>query len=165
MSILSKPSSAVHVSILFITAGALIDVWSGIWCWYLTMHSPTNDISWFLCWGLILTGLVLVGIGFTLGQIGRAARTAELPPVEVTAAVAQAEKTAAAVAPVLAAAPSPAPVVDAPAAVQLPPDVGNNPGVGSRPLVAAPALAESAHVVPVRHALCQPRSQRAISPE
>jgi hypothetical protein len=139
MSILTRPSSAVHMSIIYITAGALIDVWSGTWCWYLTMHPPTTDTPWFWCWGLILTGLVLVGVGVTLGQIGRAARDAELPPVEVIAAVAQTEKAAAVVAPVLAAVP-PAPLVGAPVA---------------EPLAAAPAAVEFARVAPGRHGLSQ----------
>jgi hypothetical protein len=123
MSILSKPSFAVHMSIIYITAGALIDVWSGIWCWYLTRHTPDSDFPWYFCWGLILTGLVLMGIGFTLGHIGRAARDAELPPVEVTGAVAQAETTAAAIAPVVAVANSSAPLVAAAGPAPLPPVV------------------------------------------
>lgn len=118
MSILSKPSSAVNMSIIYITAGALLDVWSGIWCWYMSGHAPASDLPWFLCWGLILTGFVLMGIGLALGQIGRAARDAELPPVEVTAAVAQVDKTAAAVTPVVATASPPAPIVAAPVSVK-----------------------------------------------
>jgi hypothetical protein len=152
MSILSKPSSAVHMSIIYITAGALIDIWSGIWCWYLIRNAPEGDASWFYCWGFILTGLALVVIGMTLGRIGRTARDAELPPVEVMATVAQVEKTAAAVAPVVAVADAPAPFVAAPVLAQPLKDAG------SIPLVAAPGPAQLPPVVPVRHASSSGRS-------
>jgi hypothetical protein len=102
MPILSNPSGAARTSVAYITIGALTDVWSGVWYWYLSEHPPERDVAWYLCWGLLLTGSVLVVIGLALGRIGRAARHAELPPEEVTAAAVQSEQTAAARAPLLA---------------------------------------------------------------
>ncbi|CAN5295844.1 hypothetical protein BH10PLA2_BH10PLA2_22070 [soil metagenome] len=102
MPILSTPSSAARTSLIYITTGALIDIWSGIWFAYLRRNSPVSDITWFLCYGLILTGLTLVVLGLAIGRIGRSARHAELPPQEVTNAVAEVDQTAAARAPIVA---------------------------------------------------------------
>ncbi len=116
MAIVTKLTSG-HVPVIYVTAGALIDVWSGIWCLYLAKHDAADDLSWYVCWGLILSGLVLVAIGLTLGQIERASRNAQLAR-EAAAAVPQAETTAAVIAPALAATNAPAPLNGAPASMQ-----------------------------------------------
>ncbi len=90
MPVLSKPSSAAKVAVKFITIGALLDVWSGIWFYYMNHHTPASDASWYVCLGFLLTGATLVVIGLAIGQISRAARHAELPPKEVV----EAEKAA-----------------------------------------------------------------------
>ena len=51
---------------------------------------------WFWLVGLFLTGLTLVIIGLLLGQIGQAARRAEMPPSDVINAEARIQQTAAA---------------------------------------------------------------------
>lgn len=90
MPVLSKPSAAAKTAVKFITLGALLDVWSGIWFYYMNQHAPKSDVSWYVCLGFLLTGATLVIIGLAIGQIGRAARHAELPPKEVV----EAEKAA-----------------------------------------------------------------------
>jgi hypothetical protein len=102
MPILSQPSPAARTSLMYITIGALTDVWSGIWFVYLRQNSPENHYVWYFCYGFLLTGLTLVVIGLAIGRIGRSARHAELPPEEVTAAVAQVDQNAAARAPMIA---------------------------------------------------------------
>lgn len=102
MPLLSKPSTAASAAVMYVTVGALIDVWSGTWMWYMTQHAPSFAWAWYVCLGLLLTGLTLVVIGLGIGSIGRAARHAELPPPEVTATEQQAEKDAAARAPIVA---------------------------------------------------------------
>jgi hypothetical protein len=99
MPILSKPSSAARTALIYITVGALMIVWSGIWFVYLGNNGPVRPVTWYFCAGFMLTGLTLLGIGFGLGRIGRAARHAELPPPEVTAAEIQVGQNAAAQAP------------------------------------------------------------------
>jgi hypothetical protein len=89
------------MAVLYVTAGALIGVWTGTWYWYLHNHPPVEDRPYYWCLGFFLTGLTLFVIGLTLGQIGRAARHAELPPVEATPAAEKAELDAAARAPIL----------------------------------------------------------------
>jgi hypothetical protein len=80
MSILSKPSGAARTSITYITAGALIDVWTVIYWVYLNRHPEGHsDASYYWVYGFFFTGLVLLVIGLALGRIGRAARHAELP--------------------------------------------------------------------------------------
>ena len=91
MAILSRPSSAPGTSLTYITIGSLTAIWSVVWYWGF---QPSRSWS-FVCFGLFVTGLVFLLIGFTIGQIGRAARTAELPPSEVTPAAVQAHQAAA----------------------------------------------------------------------
>jgi hypothetical protein len=102
MALLSKPSSAARAALAYVTVGALAVVWTGIWFVYLERNPPHTDAPYYWCTGFLITGLTLLAIGLGVGRIGRAARTAELPPPEVTPAVANAEQTAAARAPVVA---------------------------------------------------------------
>jgi hypothetical protein len=112
MAILSKPSSAARTSLIYITVGALMDIWSAVWWWYLRNHQPDAPAGvWYVCGGLFLTGLVLLAIGLMVGHIGRSARHAELPPPEVTRAEANAEQNAAARAPIVAPVAAPGAVV------------------------------------------------------
>jgi hypothetical protein len=136
MPLLSKPSSAAHLSLLYITVGALLGVWSGIRYVYLRNHDVGNfTTEYYWCAGLVLSGLVLLIIGLALGRIGRAARHAELPPEEVTGAEANAVQNAAARAPIVATtnpAVQPPPVVPAvPPVTQVPTGV---PVAASQPL-------------------------------
>lgn len=84
--ILSKPSKAAHMAILYVTIGALLMVWSGVWYAWM-MHTtapdpsqPHNDGYLYLCYAIFFSGLTVFVIGFALGRIGRAGRTAEMPP-------------------------------------------------------------------------------------
>src|SRR5262245_19854425 len=74
MALLSRPASAAYLSLVYITVGALIDVWSGIWYWYLTRNPPVQESTWYWCYGFILTGFVILVIGLAVGRIGRSAR-------------------------------------------------------------------------------------------
>jgi len=106
-------------------------VWTGVHFAYLHKHPPQNDSTYYWVTGFMITGLALLIIGLAVGQIGRQARHAELPPPEVTAAEANAEQKAAARAPIVA------PVNPATPAM-APPAQGNVP--------AAPAVAPAAPV-------------------
>ena len=87
---------------IYITLGVLTDVWSGIWYFFMRSHPPAADSTWYWCYGFLLTGVALVVIGLAIGRIGRSARHAELPPDEVTPAVANTEQSAAERPPVIA---------------------------------------------------------------
>lgn len=75
----SKPSMAARMAIIYITIGALLGVWSGIWYFYLKRHDG-SELLFYWCYGFFFTGLTLMIIGLALGRIGRAARHAEAPP-------------------------------------------------------------------------------------
>lgn len=98
MTLSANPSA--RAALLYITVGALMDVWAGVWFWYMrTAHPNDRDGSWwFICTGLFLSGLVLIVIGFLVGRIGRGARSADAPPappgVAQQAAAAQAASAA-----------------------------------------------------------------------
>jgi hypothetical protein len=92
MPMLSKPTSAAQIALVYITLGALIGVWTGVWYWW---DPPQTTAASFWLAGFALTGLTLLIIGLAVGQIGRAARHAELPPPEVTPAAVKAEQSAA----------------------------------------------------------------------
>jgi len=92
MPLMSKPSSAPHIALFYITVGALLMVWASVWYFFY----PPEGVGKLIDAGLFFTGLVLLIIGFAVGQIGRAARSAELPPKEATRAEAQKDQTAAA---------------------------------------------------------------------
>lgn len=97
MALLTKPSKAAYASLMYITLGALTLVWSGIWYWFMRdAGTPSDSVRWYWCYGFLATGLVLLVIGLGIGQIGRAARQAELPPPEAAPAEAQVQATAAA---------------------------------------------------------------------
>src|SRR5262249_34016549 len=97
MPLLSQPSSAAKTSLPSITLGALLVVWPCIW--YLYLHANPEGVpprTWYINYGLLATGLVLLVIGLAVGQIGRSARHAELPPPEATHQEAKIDQTAAA---------------------------------------------------------------------
>jgi hypothetical protein len=84
LPIFSKPSSAAPTSLVYITIGALLTVWSAIWFLYLRQHPPAHEFVNYVDLGMLLSGVVVVVIGFKVGPMGRMARQAELPPSEVT---------------------------------------------------------------------------------
>lgn len=97
MALLSKPSSAARTALIYITIGALLTAWTAIFWWYLH-NKPADEVplrTWYICYGALATGIILFVIGLAVGQIGRSARHAELPPPEATPAEAKADQAAA----------------------------------------------------------------------
>ena len=111
MAILSTPSGAFPVALIYITVGTLIDCWT-----LVALYFYPPETAWGNFWtvGFLATGTALLVIGLLLGRIGRAARTAELPPEEVTLDVSDAERRAAENPPVVAATPVAPPDFGAP---------------------------------------------------
>jgi hypothetical protein len=103
---MSQPSSSAKTSLAYITLGALLLVWTGIWYWYLHNHPEgVQTRTWYICYGLMGTGAVILIIGLAVGEIGRQARHAELPPPEVKNQEARIDQNAAARPVVVAAQP------------------------------------------------------------
>src|SRR5262245_39981890 len=92
--LMSKPSGAAPATLVYITLGAIMTVWSGIWYMYLSNYPPSHQAINYICYGFLITGIVLLLIGIILGPISRWARHAELPPVEATGTAMQSEQTA-----------------------------------------------------------------------
>jgi hypothetical protein len=85
--ILSKPSSSAPTSLFYITLGALMTAWSAIWYFYLNRVDSDRQGLFYLCTGFLVTGLVLLTIGISIGPLARQARKAELPPTEAMGTV------------------------------------------------------------------------------
>jgi len=99
MSMLTKPSGAFPTSLIYITVGTLVAVWMGVSMYF---YYPESDFGRFLLIGTLASAIAILIIGLLLGQIGRAARHAELPPEEVTQVVATTDETAASNPPAIA---------------------------------------------------------------
>ena len=124
MSMLSNPAFGPRLAVTYVTIGALIDVWTGVWYYAFSQPgSPGGDLSpnaWFWVTGFFLTGLTLMVIGLLIGPLGQYARKSELPPTEARQPEAQIQATAAA---------TPSPVVQGQPAVQGQPVAQGQPGV------------------------------------
>src|SRR5262245_17507918 len=79
MPLVTKTSPAAQTALYYITAGALVLVWSGVWLVWLWGHTDSSSTSYYFCTGTILTGLALLVIGLLLGPIGKASKPAEQP--------------------------------------------------------------------------------------
>jgi hypothetical protein len=94
MPILTRPEFGPRTALIYVTVGALIDVWTTVW--YFTHEDYRSTLTHFWVIGLVLTGVIFVVLGLLLGRIGQAARAAELPPHEVVHSEAEIQKIAAA---------------------------------------------------------------------
>ena len=125
MAMMTQPSFGPRTAVMYVTTGALLVVWTGVW--YVSNHNGASpQMTSFWIPGLFLSGLALLAIGMFLGPLGRAARKAELPPAEATNAEARIQQTAAARTAPVAITPSPGTAVP-----------GNGTNVKPAPAVAA----------------------------
>jgi hypothetical protein len=134
MPTLSKPSTAARTALIYITVGTLMVVWTGVWRTFLHHYPPENDSTYYWCTGFMITGIALVILGLAVGQIGRSARHAELPPSEVISEHAQVQQPVAAAPPIDGPVTPAAPVVRPQAHVAT--SSGPVPNVRSGPPVA-----------------------------
>jgi hypothetical protein len=79
----TKQAAAAKTSLAYLTVGALTIVWTVIWYLYLRNNGAAQN-TYLWVYGFLATGVVLLIIGFAVGQIGRSAMPAETAP---TAAV------------------------------------------------------------------------------
>ena len=75
----SKQASSATTSLIYLTLGGLIDVWSVVYFCYLRTHVGT-DIAYLYVYGFFFSGVVLFLIGLAVGRIGYSARSAEVAP-------------------------------------------------------------------------------------
>jgi hypothetical protein len=127
---LSHPAFGPRVALIYVTTGALTCVWTAVYYFAygrgkMSDGNPADDnTTWFWVVGFFLTGIVLIVLGLFLGQLGREARKAELPPEEVTKDEKDINQTAAAtphpVVPTPGMVPGMAPQVPQPVAPTVP---------------------------------------------
>ncbi|MFO0927141.1 MAG: hypothetical protein U0736_08875 [Gemmataceae bacterium] len=102
-----QPSRSTQLSVLYITIGVLLTIWSSVW-YYFLRHAEYSTDNWryYVCIGSLFSGIALLIIGLLLGRIGREAQRADVPigylPPATTPVV-----PAAPAAPVATAAPAP----------------------------------------------------------
>lgn len=77
-SIGQKATSAGPTALTYITIGALLSVWSGIWYVYEQNTANASRGVYYICAGLLLTGIALLAIGFVLGRIAHKAHSVEI---------------------------------------------------------------------------------------
>jgi hypothetical protein len=75
-----QPSSPARTALIYITSGAFIVIWTGVWFVYLYNNHPQNNNVFYWCTGFLVTGLTLAFIGLVLGRMNRSARQAGLLP-------------------------------------------------------------------------------------
>ena len=80
MPFTKSTTSAGGTALIYVTAGSLIVIWSGMWFAYLYNHPPRESSTYYWCTGTLITGAALFLIGIGLGRIRRAARQAEPMP-------------------------------------------------------------------------------------
>ena len=83
MWLYNSGTSSARISLTYITLGAMSVVWTCVWYVYLFNNPPERHGVFYLCGGFLVTGLILILIGFGLGHIGRSAQRADLPPQQV----------------------------------------------------------------------------------
>jgi hypothetical protein len=103
MPMLSHPAFGPRTALAYVTGGTLLCVWTAVW--YYTREYELTRSQWFWVAGFFLSGMTFVILGVILGPLGRAARQAELPPVEATTAEAAIQQAAAANPPAVMTAP------------------------------------------------------------
>jgi len=122
-----------------------MDVWAGVWYWYMhSIQDGNRDGSWwYVCIGLLLSGVVLMVIGLLIGRIGREARHADAPPAtateaQLTANARAANANATTAANIAANAPTAGtPMYVAPSPIPAGVPVAGNPNVGTAAVPAA----------------------------
>ncbi len=73
----SKPSSAAPTALVYITIGSLLTVWSGVWFLYENNTEGSHRGIFYICGGLLLTGIAMLAIGFSIGKLHKKAQEGE----------------------------------------------------------------------------------------
>jgi hypothetical protein len=74
----SKPSAVAPAALIYITLGALLSVWSGVWFLYENNTANASRGVFYLCAGMLMTGIALLAIGFGLGKLAHKAQSVEI---------------------------------------------------------------------------------------
>ena len=72
---LPSTSSAARTALVYITVGALLVIWTGVWFVYLRNSAPENAAPYYWCGGLVITGITLIVIGLGISRSADQPRT------------------------------------------------------------------------------------------
>ncbi len=78
MQSIQSKSSGAPTALVYVTLGALLSVWSGVWFLYEKNNEHPSRGIYYVCSGLLLTGIALLAIGFLVGSMARKAQEAEI---------------------------------------------------------------------------------------
>lgn len=85
MNYFRLPSGSATLAIGYITTGVLTVVWTTVWLIYLMSNSSESHGSYYICFGLMTSGVALMVIGILMGRIGQEAKNADaIAPVAGT---------------------------------------------------------------------------------
>jgi hypothetical protein len=73
----TKQAASATTALIYITVGALMDVWTIVYYMHLRGSPETSETAYLWCAGFFFSGVVLVIIGLAVGRIGRSALHAE----------------------------------------------------------------------------------------
>jgi hypothetical protein len=141
---------AARSALAYITIGSLMDVWAGVWYWYMrSMPDGNRDGTWwYICIGLLLSGAVLIVIGLLIGRIGREARHADAPPATPLDAQTTANARIANANAAIAANVAANPPADGTAAYMVPTPMPALAPMGGNPIIASAAVPTTAPPAP-----------------
>ena len=89
-----QPSPSTGIAIMYITVGVLMTIWAAVWYYFLNHREEVAyDWKYFVCIGLLLSGVSIAVIGLLVGRIGREAQHADIPVGQVTSATVQPTNT------------------------------------------------------------------------
>lgn len=77
MNYFRLPSGSATLAIGYITTGVLTVVWTTVWLIYLMSNSVESHGSYYICFGLMTSGVALMVIGILMGRIGQEAKNAD----------------------------------------------------------------------------------------
>ena len=71
------PSGSATLAIGYITTGVLTVVWTTVWLIYLLSNNAEARGPYYICFGLMTSGVALMVIGILMGRIGQEAKNAD----------------------------------------------------------------------------------------
>jgi len=77
-------SPAARTALVYVTAGAMIIIWTMVWWLWMANHPPDGRGPYYILGGLMATGVVVLLIGLGVGRLGSSARSADNPAVIVS---------------------------------------------------------------------------------
>jgi len=85
-----QPSPSSTLAIGYITGGVLLTIWAAVWYYFLSNDESGEPVArwkWYVCIGLLCSGIAIAVIGVLVGRIGREAQHADATIGQLTGAI------------------------------------------------------------------------------